>query len=155
MKDSDIFELTEAIGNASGSVCRILKDHYRLEPTELDGAILEAFGFLLAYLVKEQGISLDEAGSCIACFIGTNIGNDQDKFYHVARATDFYLKQLLNNVEVHPSIIIYNLLEPHSFKTTLMHEGSKGIEIEKIWQDISLYLNSHLPQMINPILERI
>lgn len=155
MKDKDILELTEVIYNASCSVYRILLNHRRFEPPEFDRAILEAFGFLLAYLVKEQGISLDEAGSCIACFIGITFGNDRGKFYHVARSADFYLKQLLNNDGADPSIIINNLIESHPFKTTVTHQDLKEKEIEKIWEDINLYFNSYLPKMINPILEKI
>lgn len=163
MKKWTQLELSNELGLCSGGIASILEHHYKPKPAELDNAILENYGFLLAYLCVKGGLDLDEAGSTIACFVGVNCGNDASKFYFVAKAMQFYGKHL-KMLEDNPkdflllSIVTYNLLRPATwddFSGNLHIEESNCLQILELWINIQSFLIDELPKRVNPILEKI
>ena len=161
MKDEILLELSNEIGMCSGGVASILEPHYQLTASQLDAAILENVAFLLAYLCYHGGLSLDEAGSCIACFVGINMGNDKDVFMHIAASTDFYLKQFLrlgkNDIFV-ISCICFNLLRPNArnaFDKSIPLGDVNFFKYFEIWTQIYEFINGTFSSRINPIIEKI
>lgn len=163
MNEGVLIELCNELGVCAGGVCQILYAHYPLEVKGHDDAILEAVSLLLAKLVIEQGLSVDEVGSCIACFVGLNLGNNEQAFMHIAKGFEFYCRSA-KQLAKHPddelffgSCIVYNLLHPQSF-----NDFSNGSPIQEmsffkmmLWPEIKNLLGVVLPKRLNPILERL
>ena len=88
-----IKELTEACAECAGSLSGlILGNPQNIPDRAIQHHALESFGFIIAFLCYSGGISLDEAGSCNACFIGLAFGHNKDHFYKSAKSIDFYLR---------------------------------------------------------------
>ena len=154
-------ELSEEIGFCCGELGSSMKGFYKFPDSQLDDAIIENYGFLLAYLCKEGGIGFDEAGSCIACFVGMHLNGNRDKFMYLAKSIDFYLRQLISldkNGFIASSCICYNLLNPGTlidFTESMPLESVDAIEMVYIWSRISAFLKGNLPHRINPILKKL
>lgn len=156
-------ELCDAIGMCSGGLVMILKEYYKIPWNERDNTILENFGFILAYLCVKRGISVSEAGECIACFIGVNLGKDTDKFEMTTNSFRFYTKHLQSMEDgskdnfYTSSIIIYNLTRPKTwdgFENKLpLHQSF--VDIIQLWMQVQSYLHEEIPKQINPILKRL
>ncbi len=157
-----ILELCDELGKCSGGIADILKDSYQLEKSQYDYAILENFAFLLAYLHYEDGIDDDEAGSCISCFVGVNIGVDVEKFKFIANSADFYSKIFYavgkgrNYDFLVMSKIIYNLLHPgerNTFENSL--PIINGLDVVDKGVKIRSFLSEDFPKRVNSILSKM
>lgn len=157
-------ELSNELGLCCGGLAKILEPHYNLNPSGLDNAILENYGFLLAELLFQGGLDMNEACSCIACFIGVNVGSDTHKFLEVVKSMQFYvnLLQSINKkqeeVFLYTSIIIYNLLNPFlrdDFNNGIPLQKMDGLIYYDLYVKIKCFLQEDFPQCINPILLRI
>lgn len=163
MKTHIQLDLSDMIGVCSGGLGSILEKNYKLQTSELDKAILENYGFILAYLCIQGGLSLNEAGSTIACFVGVNCGIDTEKLYFIAHAMQFYYKHLKiyednqKNI-LYPSVIVYNLCRPGTwddFNDNLHIEECNLFQIVELWTNIQCFVKDELPQKINPLLNKI
>lgn len=161
MNKESTIKLCEGIASCCTRLCSIL---YKTNSTyDIDKGLLENFGCVLGYICAKGGLSLDEAGSCIACFTGINGGNKED-FYHIAYALQFYCNQLLkleekglNNLLISSSIC-YNLANPktwNDFSNNIPFHNVNFLSMIGLWTELSTFLHYYIPQEINPILEKL
>lgn len=166
MNDSITVQLSEQIAICSGGVCHILLPHYAESVRGDDSAIIESYGFLLAFLYDNQALNINECGECIACFVGTHIGSDVESFHAIAKAVHFYSKwlKLIDNSPSDVfaiSVILYNLLHPRSQsecdspKQFLSMMDLNIAECFELWLKIRDFLTEVLPNRVNPILSKI
>lgn len=159
LTDGDILKLTTSCFDLSAILLAELKPDIKdLSNNKLNPFITESFGFILGYLIAQDGIDLDEGGNCIACLIGTMFGKDTSKFYDTAKALDFYLK-LLHKKEKSDyfllSILNFNLTHPktwNNFKETTPFEKLDLFSTKTGSLIIKTFLEKILPEKINPVL---
>lgn len=155
------YELSEEIGFCSGGLTSELKPFYKFSDSKLDNAIIENYAFLIAYLCKEGGIDFDEAGSCLACFVGMHLQGNQEKYMYIGKSVQFYLEQLTmldENKFIVSSCICFNLLNPgslRSFSQSVPLQSMNYFEIVEVWVNITSFLKECLPKRINPILDKL
>lgn len=157
-----IKELTEACAECAGSLSGlILGNPQNIPDRAIQHHALESFGFIIAFLCYSGGISLDEAGSCNACFIGLAFGHNKDHFYKSAKSIDFYLRVFIKYKDsredfLKNSIIQYNLKNPQSwndFNNGFPISELNGLDVLRDCVTIKAFLTDFLPKKINPILE--
>ena len=163
MKDYVALELSNEIGICCAGIGSILENDYKIPKEELDNAILENYGLILAYAYIKNSLSLEEIGECLSCFIGVNIGNDKEKFMFAAKALQFYIKHL-NRIEqnagdfITESIIIYNLCRPgtwNDFGNNIPIKDTDFFQTTELWSKVKYFIDNVVPERINPILEII
>ena len=158
-----LMELCDAIGFCCGGIASIFKEDYQFQWKDRDNVVLENFGFILAFLCVKDSLSYEEAGECIACFIGVNVGNDKEKAVFIAKSFQFYLK-LIQDVENDSektfwiaSIITYNLAKPGTWdgfdKALPLHQSAFTV-IEQ-WVSLQGFLYEELPNHLIPILKKL
>lgn len=158
-----MMELCDAIGFCSGGLASIFKDDYQFQWKDRDNVVLENFGFILAFLCVKKTLSYDEAGECIACFIGANVGNDKEKAVFIAKSAQFYLKHLQALEDDSKktfwisSIITYNLAKPGTwdgFEEVLpLHQSM--ITVAERWISLQAFLYEEMPKHLMPIFQKL
>lgn len=160
MRPESTIELCESIALCCSELGSIL---YTSFPSyDISKGLLENFGCVLGYLCANDGLSLDEAGECIACFVGVNGANKED-FFHIARALEFYCKQILqikdnDSFLLAGSSICYNLANPktwNDFNNEMPLAEINGFTMIWVWTQVSDFLFKQVPLRINPILEKL
>lgn len=155
------FELSEEIGFCSGGLASTLMPFYQFPDSKLDNAIIENYAFLLAYLCMEGGIDFDEAGSCLACFVGIHLQGNREKYMSLGKSMQFYHEQLsmLGKDDFFVgSCICFNLLNPgslRSFSQSIPLQSMNCLTIVEAWTMVKSFLKEQLPKRVNPILDKL
>lgn len=164
MRNEDIVALTQELSVCLGYLCRTFDSVVEQLDKEKASTVLEYFAFLVAHLYRENGIDLDEAISCLACFIGINMGGcNSSLLFQGTKDMEFYIK-ILTKIKISPdnaffywSIIIYNFMHPNSlddFSNRITIESMSMLEVTPLLIQLTEILSTLLPQRINPILAR-
>ncbi len=155
-------ELSEEIAICSGGLCSIFQNDYKLSKSELDFTILENYGFLLANIHFQGGLSNDEVRQCITLF-SNRYGIHH--FETLVQSATFYsnlfyeFSQPANhNNPLFISKFCYNLRRPRTWDNFRENIHIENIDIFKdmeAWEQISAFLKDIIPKRINPILEKL
>lgn len=154
--------LSEELGNCSGGLCSVLKNEYNLTHGEMDYAILENYGFLLANIHFQGGLSNDEVKQCIM-FFSQKYG--KENYEIIANSSTFYSQMYYRysrpgkqNDTLFCSIICYNLRRPRTWDdfSESLHIGEVNfLSDTALWLEICAFLKEVTPKRINPILEKL
>lgn len=132
-----------------------------ISKSTLHNYAIESFGFIIAFLYYSGGISLDEAGSCNACFIASTFGNNKELFYKTAKTIDFYIRIFLKFKDKHKDFIKYSIIQYNLKHPQVWNDFNNGFplgelnffDVTKDSVAIKNFLKNNLPKKINPILE--
>ena len=165
MRPKLLKELTDAIGVCAGGLCSLFEPYYKQKEAGGDYALLESYGFILAYVHYQDGLSDDEVVDC-AAFLCLQFGGES-YFNRIKRCVSFYSKLFFKFKPptkdfIYCSIVCYNLSKPGSwddFENDKMEDFiNKDLNFFSIIQQyitVQCFLSEELPKRINPILERL
>ena len=156
-----ILKLSNEIGTCSAGIASVLQDNYKL--VGLDSAMLENYGFILAYLHEKGVLSTTETYHCITFFVGANLGHHIQFSIYIAEAFRFYKKHLSEILKKPDdirttSIIVYNLCRPgrrDGFNKDEHIGEIDALETLCLWDEIDSILHNQLPNRLNPLLKQL